>query len=158
MITITHTVPIGDPADGEGPALDPEALWQSLRHKAESPVSYVPSITEASVVERYDDGFLREILLRGKNRYRERVHFEPKNRVVFEQLDDPFLALITNEIGHDADGRPTYTLAVTLSDGGIEKARQDPGFLAGTDMVFFDTARATANSLMLMNSQGNQGA
>lgn len=157
MITITHTVPIGTPKTAGQEALAADKLRGSLRHKAENPVGYVPAITEASVLERYEDGFLREILLRDKDRYRERVYFEADHRVVFEQLDDPFLAEITNEVTYDAEGHASYTLTVTLSEGGMEKARQDPGFLAGTDMAFFDTARATANSLLLTNTKGSHG-
>ena len=145
MIIFTHTVPIGL-FPGES-SLD--QLWTSLVHKAENPVGYVPAITEAKVVERYSDGFLREVVIRGKDRYRERVTPEPNKRVVFDQLDDPLHSLITNEIGQDADGGYIYTLSVTLSQAGIAKAQQDPCFLLASDTIFFDTARASANSLRL---------
>ena len=148
MIMFTHTVPIGLFADESSPNLL-DQLWTSLVHKAENPVGYVPAITEAKVVERYSDGFLREILVRDELRYRERVTLVPRKRVVFDQLDDPLHSLITNELGQGADGGFTYTLRVTLSPAGVARTQQDPGFLVASDTIFYDTARASANTLRL---------
>ncbi|HEX6352824.1 AtaL-like protein [Actinophytocola sp.] len=144
----THTVPIGLFPDENAPDLL-DQLWTILVHKAENPVGYVPAITEAKVIEHYPDGFLREIVVRGKDRYRERVTLVPNRRVVFDQLDDPLHSLITNELGRSADGGYTYTLCVTLSPEGLARAQQEPSFLWASDTIFFDTARASANSLRL---------
>ena len=148
--TIAHTLPIFDAADLTGwqPSLD--ELWENLIHKAENPTRYVPSITEGRVLERHPDGFVREIVLRGRDRFRERVVLEPRRRVVFHQIDDPDLALITNELGEDPAGTPTYTLTVTLSPNGIHRSQHEPGFLDALEAIFFDTARGTVNSLRLM--------
>lgn len=148
MIMFTHTVPIGLFPDESSPNLA-DQLWMSLVHKAENPVGYVPAITEAKVVEHYSDGFLREIVVRGKDCYHERVTLEPNKRVVFHQLDDPLHSLITNEIGQDADGGFTYSLCVTLSPDGLAKVHRDPCFFLSSDTIFFDTARASANTLRL---------
>lgn len=148
MIMFTHTVPIGLFPDESSPNLR-DQLWTSLVHKAENPVGYVPAITEARVVEHYSDGFLREIVVRDKDRYCERVRLEPDRRVVFDQLDDPLHSLITNELGQGADGGYTYTLTVTLSPDGLAKVHRDPCFFQASDTIFFDTARASANTLRL---------
>jgi len=156
-ITISHTLPIFDTADPVAvPHLD--ELWDSLVHKAENPVRYVPSITSAQVLERHPDGFVREIVLRGRDRFRERVVLEPRRRVVFHQIDDPNLALITNEIGIDEAGATTYTLTVTLSPHGVQRSQLEPGFLEATDTIFFDTARGTVNSLRLLATARSEPA
>ncbi len=147
-VTISHTLPICDAQDPEI-SVDLDQLWLSLVHKAENPVPYVPSITAANVTDRRPDGFAREIVLRGKDRFRERVILEPKRRVVFEQLDDPDLAVITNEIAADPAGGMTYTLTVTLSAHGVHRSQQESGYLTACDMIFFDTARGTVNSMRL---------
>ncbi len=155
-ITISHTLHIFEAADPA--AAHPDELWDSLVHKAENPVRYVPSITAARVLERHPDGFVREIVLRGRDRFRERVVLEPRRRVVFHQLDDPDLALITNEIGIDQAGATTYTLTVTMSPNGVHRSRSEPGFLEASDTIFFDTARGTVNSLRLIATGGSEPA
>src|SRR5262249_25448362 len=142
-------LPIFDTAD---PAAVPhlDDLWDYLVHKAENPVRYVPPITAARVLERHPDGFVREIVLRGRDRFRERVVLEPRRRVVFHQPDAPDVALITNEIGIDQAGVTTYTLTVTMSPNGVHRSQLEPGFLEASDTIFFDSARGTVNSLRLI--------
>lgn len=156
MLTYTHSFLVNDPNEPEKPQLDHDRLWQWLRHKAESPVSYIPCITEARVVERYPDGFLREIVLRDMHRVRERVTLEPQRKVVFHQLDNPDLTQITNEIGYDEHGRLTYTLTATLSPEAIEKSQRDSGFIMANELLFYDTARATVNTLRLLAYRINE--
>src|SRR5262245_30872573 len=108
MVVFTYTFPV-NPTDDD-PAIDEGRLWELLAHKAAHPVAFVPSITAAEVVEKYDDGFLRKITLRDDVTVRERVRLEERQRIVFHQLDNPNLVSITNEIGHDGDGRLTFTL------------------------------------------------
>ncbi|GAB3174250.1 hypothetical protein GCM10027059_46170 [Myceligenerans halotolerans] len=148
MVMFQHTVVVND-EEQEYPLLEADRLWEILVHKAANPVSYVPSITAATVLERFDDGFTREIELRGSVTVRERVELEPRRRIVFTQLDNPDLTTITNEIGEDAEGRLTFTFTATLSAAGIERSRRESGFVAENDLLFYDTARATVNTARL---------
>jgi hypothetical protein len=144
MIVVVHTFFVASAEEAR--SVDVDRLWRSLVEKAESPVSYVPSITGARVVERYDDGFLREIELRGRHRFRERVVLEPKQRVVFQQLDDPQISEITNEIRYTEQGEITYTITATLRPETVDRAG---GLLVALDNGFFDAARGSVNTLRM---------
>ncbi|MEV6604913.1 AtaL-like protein [Kutzneria sp. NPDC051319] len=146
MVSFNHTVLV---EESEGVRLSADTFWEILVGKARNPVRYVPSITAARVIEDRGDEFVREIVLRGAFTVRERVRLEPPNRIVFEQLDNPDLAVITNEIGADEAGRLTFTFGAVLSPAGLERSRREPGFIAENDLLFYDTARATVNTTLL---------
>ncbi|WP_019814456.1 AtaL-like protein [Saccharomonospora saliphila] len=149
MVTFSHTVLVNDP-DSTARPIERDLLWTNLLEKAADPVYYVPSITRCAVIERFDDGsFVREIELRHRMTVREHVRPYQSDRIVFEQLNSPVLETITNEIGEDDEGRLTFTLTATLSDKGMEATQHEPGFLMMNDLLFFDTARATVNTLRL---------
>ncbi|MEU8612026.1 AtaL-like protein [Actinoplanes sp. NPDC048791] len=148
MVTFSHTVLVNDER-ADHPEIKIDQLWELLLHKAENPVSYVPSITGAEVIERNGDEFVRRIVLRDAVTVRERVTVEPKRQVIFTQLDNPDLTTITNGIGEDEQGRLTFILTATLSAAGIERSRRESGFIAENDLLFYDTAHATVNSVRL---------
>lgn len=148
MVTFSHTVLVNDP-DSARP-IERDLLWAKLLEKAANPVYYVPSITRCAVLERFDDGsFVREIELRHQMEVREHVYPQKSDRIVFQQLNSPVLETITNEIGEDEQGRLTFTLTATLSNKGMEATQHEPGFLLMNDLLFFDTARATVNTVRL---------
>ncbi|MBT2479525.1 SRPBCC family protein [Streptomyces sp. ISL-94] len=151
MVVFTYTLLVNDPSLPEYPEVQRDELWESLVHKAANPVSYVPSISFAEVLEEFDGGFVRRIALRGDNSVllRERITLEPKRRIVFTQMDNPLLTRITNEIGEDEEGRLTFTFTATLSAAGLERSRQEAGFIAENDLLFYDTAAATVNTVRL---------
>ncbi|HEX5408124.1 MAG TPA: AtaL-like protein [Pseudonocardiaceae bacterium] len=149
MVSFQHTILVNDPDVPAQPTLDATTLWDILVHKAANPVPYVPSITSARVLERADNEFVREIVLRDTATVREQVTLIPRRRIVFTQLDNLDLTTITNEIGEDEQGRVTFTFTATLSAAGIERSRRESGFVAENDLLFYDTARATVNSARL---------
>src|SRR5262245_424871 len=63
MYAISETVPV-NPA-GITPVLSKSQVWQGLVMKAENALPFVPAMESCEIVERYGDGFLREIVLRG---------------------------------------------------------------------------------------------
>jgi hypothetical protein len=148
MVRFTHEVLVND-GPGEHPEIKIDKLWELLLHKAENPVAYVPSITEAEVIERNGDEFVRRIVLRDSVTVRERVHTEAGRRIIFTQLDNPDFTTITNEIGEDEQGRLTFTLTATVSAAGLERSRRESGFIAENDLLFYDTAHATINTVRL---------
>ena len=144
---MTHTFPVPLGSDG-GTTRDEDLkwLWDRLEEKAENPVGYVPSITEARVLERFDGGLVREILVRDRLRYRERVLLRPPLLVVFEQLDDPDVGEIRNELGWADDDTITYTFSAILRHEAVERIG---GLLIGLENAFFDSARGSTNTLLL---------
>jgi hypothetical protein len=148
MVVFTHRVLVND-GHPDHPEIKLDQLWDLLLEKAENPVSYVPSITKAEVIERNGDEFVRRIVLRDEVTVRERVTNEPKRRIVFTQLDNPDLTTIVNEVDEDEQGRLTFTFTATLSPAGIERSRRENGFVAENDLLFYDTAHATVNTVRL---------
>ncbi|GAB2483175.1 hypothetical protein GCM10027063_26620 [Promicromonospora xylanilytica] len=120
-----------------------ERLWDELVRKAENPVPFIPAIIGCTVLERHPDGFLREIVIEGGHRQRERVVLVPPHRVEFEQVTDPLLVRITNEITGDDDAL-SLTLTVELSPEGLAGG---PQLVAGTREYFAGTLRSIVDTL-----------
>jgi hypothetical protein len=149
MMTMSWTVPLVDPGDRAAPPVDRRRLWESLLAKAEEPTGYVPAITQCRVVERYDDGFLREAIRNGEKLV-QRVRPEPERRIVFEHIGDPDVASITNIIGTGADGATTFTIETAFTEQGAARALRDGEFLRSTAEYFTGTIEAIVRVLRTM--------
>jgi hypothetical protein len=98
-----------------------EAMWQGLVSKAEYAVPFVPAMEDCRIIERFDDGFLREIKLRGTV-MRERIVFTPDVEVYFERVDPANGGWITNIMSESHTGLLlTFTFALVF-----------PGVVAGS--------------------------
>jgi hypothetical protein len=107
---------------GETIRISREQMWKGLVMKAEDAVPFVPAMKECRIVQRFEDGFLREVHLRGKV-MRERIVFTPDVEVYFERVDPANGGWITNVISESDRGLLlTFTFALTF-----------PGIAAGTD-------------------------
>lgn len=147
MATLSWTLPVAGP--GEEPFRpDADQIWEGLLHKAEHPSPYVPAVTGCRVLERFSDGFLREITVRDTERVQERVTFEEHERVVFRPVNDPCIEQIVNELGEDDEGMPTLTLRVTLSPAGVSKSEQTRYFLHETQRYFSDALQFIVDGLV----------
>ncbi|WP_324799902.1 SRPBCC family protein [Streptomyces cyaneofuscatus] len=136
MTTLSWTVPMYLPETPSGIQVNNEELWHAMVHKAQDPAKYVPYITGCEVLEEYEDGLLREITYADGRKVRERVVYEPPTRMTFQAHNDPDIAEIVNEIGTDGDGRPTFTLRLTLTGDGQLKGQKDPEFLPHLSKTF----------------------
>ncbi|GGY09751.1 SRPBCC family protein [Streptomyces hiroshimensis] len=138
-----------DRADGTGtgdipgtPSTTREQLWRVLLHKAENPVGYVPAITECRVLERYEDGFLREAR-RGAQLLVQRVTPDAAaGRITFRHADSSDLAVITNQLGEDEDGDLTLTLSITLTEAPSSAVLRENSYLHELDADFAATLDA----------------
>lgn len=146
-LIISHSALINDSAE-DSQKISYDALWETLLRKAEYPVEYVVQIDECRIVERYDDGFLREAVFFGKDIVRERV--TPRRdrwRIDFEVLDDPRFSAVVNELDQDAEGRFRYTVSVVLTERSAKRITEVEGLLTETDAGVLETARQTAETL-----------
>jgi hypothetical protein len=91
--------------------------------KANNALPYVPMMQKCEVVERGDDWLLRDILLNGVS-LREKVTFEPEQRVIFERVQGSELGRIENVIGEDAGGNLTLTFAFGLKKDGVPEGSE----------------------------------
>jgi ketosteroid isomerase-like protein len=86
--------------------------------KANNALPYVPEMKKCDVVETGDGWLIRDILLKDVP-LREKVTFEPEERVIFERTRGSELGRIENVIGQDADGNLTLTFAFSLKKDGV---------------------------------------
>jgi hypothetical protein len=116
--------------DGQDVALSRDQIWQAFEWKAEFPTLFVKPIQEARVLERFDDGILREIVHRDPGAepevLHERVFYLPKQQMTFLRLNGRVLGQIINAI-EEVDGeltvRFTFTLAIEGAPHGGEEER-----------------------------------
>ena len=101
--------------DGAQPRLSQDQVWRGLVMKAEDAVPFVPGMESCTIIERYDDGFLREVVLRG-DRFRERITLTKPVQVHFQRVDTTDHAgWITNVISEGAMGLLlTFTFATNF--------------------------------------------
>lgn len=123
MISVSNAVLV-NPA-GADPVVTRDDVWQGLLLKAEDALPFVPSMTRCEVLERYDDGLLREIEFRGQT-FSERVTFTPKERVRFERVSGPVGGHVLNELsgeGGELALRFTFNLQLPDVEEGSEEER-----------------------------------
>ena len=113
MYTLSVAVDVNPP--GASQRLNQEQVWRGLMMKAENAVLFVPRMQSCTVLERWADGLLREVVNDG-NRFREKITFTPPVEVLFERVDTADNAgWITNVISESEHGLLlTFTFAVNL--------------------------------------------
>ena len=112
MYSVAWTVPVNP--HGAFPVLTREQLWEGLVMKARDAKPFVgAAMEECRVLQDYDDGFLREIVLRGV-RMTERIIFTPMVKVRFERVEaQGFDGWIDNVMSDSEQGlQLTFTFSV----------------------------------------------
>ncbi|MDX5362946.1 MAG: DUF1857 family protein [Pseudazoarcus pumilus] len=78
-----HVVIVNDPQNPLIEDLSREQLWFGLLCRVENPAPFLPGLEACEVLERWQDGLLRELDF-GALRIRDRVTLDPMNSVTFE--------------------------------------------------------------------------
>jgi hypothetical protein len=112
---LSRTVPVNEPGKV---FLSRHDVWTGLMMKARNALPYVPQMQKCEVAEQGKDWLLRDILLNNVP-MRERVSFEPENKVTFDRVAGVELGRIENIIGEDEKGNLTLTFAFGLTKQGI---------------------------------------
>ncbi|MFI1103819.1 SRPBCC family protein [Streptomyces melanogenes] len=105
---------MNQPGDPGQVRLDRQDVWAGLLRKAANAVPFVAGIVECVVVERSENGLVREVVFQSGERVREKVVFEPEWRVAFHRADDRVRWVIHNDIGEDEAGELTLTFRAEL--------------------------------------------
>ena len=101
-------------------------MWQGLVSKAEYAVPFVPAMKDCRILERFENGFFREVELRGEI-VRERITFTPDVEVYFERIEPADTGWITNVLSDSEDGLLltfTFSLVFTGIEPGSDEERQ----------------------------------
>jgi hypothetical protein len=97
---------------GTSPILTKEQLWKGIEQKAEDPRPFVPGMESSQVVERTEDGFIREVVVRGEL-FRERITLIPPVQIRFDRIQGRESGWITNTLSEGPHGLLlTYTIAI----------------------------------------------
>lgn len=115
MYKLSRTVPVNEPSKS---ALSRHDVWAGLMMKANNALPYVPIMSKCEVIERGDGWLIRDILLKDVP-LREKVTFEPEERVIFDRIGGDELGRIENIIGEDEKGNLTLTFSFGLTKQGI---------------------------------------
>lgn len=102
----TDRVPLNPP--GSDVQLTRDDAWRGLMWKAETPMPFVEPIVDCTILERFGDGFLREIMHLTPEGVaepiQERIILDPQKTVTFLRLSGSAIGRIINEIGQDPSG------------------------------------------------------
>jgi len=115
MYKLSRTVPVNEPSK---PLLSRHDVWTGLMLKASNALPYVPIMQKCEVVERGPGWLTRDIIVNNVP-LREKVTFEPEQRVIFERIAGSEPGRIENIIGEDAQGNLTLTFSFELCKEGL---------------------------------------
>ena len=128
MVHASRTIKVNN--DPKELPLTRSLVWRGLVMKAENPLPFVPVISSCKVIERRNDGLVREIVDKGDT-ISEAVTFEPERMVKFERTSGRVLGTILNEIIEDGDGDLALNFTFTLSIEGRRAGSAEETDFAG---------------------------
>ena len=145
MVQASRTIKVND-NPGESP-LDRSQVWRGLVMKAENPLPFVPVISSCEVIDRRDNGLVREIVDKGDT-IRETVTFYPERMVKFERTSGRVLGTILNEIVEDANGDLAlkFTFTLTIENVAVGSA-EEQAFAAQMEDGYLMAVRATLKAM-----------
>jgi len=154
MFTVSRTLDVNDSTATE-PTLTRGHVWRGLVMKAEDAVPFVGAMERCTVVERGEGWLVRDILLRGEE-MRERVTFEPENRVTFERVRSSTMGTILNEIVEDADGvlRLRFTFSLE-ADGVAPGSAEEKHFAERMADSYLDAVNTTLAAIRALVGRGD---
>ncbi len=114
MINVDHTLPINPDKGGGKPILTRDQVWEGLLMKVDDAKTFVPLMTKCDVIQRLENGVVREIIFDGMA-LKERIIFYPKRKVEFLRVGvGDEMGTIWNEILEDDDGELHLRFAFEL--------------------------------------------
>ena len=118
----TDRIPVNPP--GSDVTLTRDDVWRGLMWKAEVPMPFVEPILACTVLERFDDGFLREIMHQTPSGVpepiQERIILDPQRTVTFLRLSGSTVGRIINAIVEDPGGELFLQFHFVLGLVGVE--------------------------------------
>lgn len=154
MQTSDDSIPVNDASRPDVPVLTRHQVWQGLLLKAEDATRFVPLITYCKVLERSENGLLREVNF-GPGRMRERVTFFPEERVRFEQLDGPLQGgWIDNLIEEDDAGALRLRFVFSAPRGGGPGGPGGPGGRSGINATYRQALESTLATVRRLVQDG----
>jgi hypothetical protein len=147
-----------NPAGGDV-RLDRDDVWRGLMWKAEVPMPFVVPIVACEILERFDDGFLREIQHLTPSGVpepiQERIILDPKKTVTFLRLTGSAVGRIINEIIEDPSGELFLQFHFILSLTGVpHRSPAEDEYRAGFAVGYLSAVDTTLEALREMQRTG----
>lgn len=118
-------------------------VWTGLVMKAHNALPYVPQMRKCEVLEQGSGWLTRDILLNDVP-LRERVSFEPEQRVIFERIGGSEPGRIENVIGEDSSGHLTLTFSFSLRKERLEEnSKAERDHFAPMEQAYLGAVAAT---------------
>ncbi len=138
---------------GVKPALTLGEVWRGLEIKAEDPVPFVPGMESCKIVHRTDDGFVREVVVRGQI-FHEALTFTPPVQIRYKRLKGDDSGWIMNTLSEGPTGfLLTYTIALSFT--GVWPGTEDEKTKG--DEVLFNYANALRQTVEAIRARVVEG-
>lgn len=116
----TDQLPVPPGADLQ---LTRDDVWRGLVWKAEVPMAFAVQIVDCVILQRFDDGFLREIQSLTPTgeveRAQERIIMAPQESMTFLRLSGSSVGRVVNEIGERPSGELFMQFHFILAVAGL---------------------------------------
>lgn len=117
MLYVVKEVSVNTGRAQGDPVLTRSQVWDGLKWKANNALAFVAAMSKCEVIERTENGLVRDIEVRGQPA-RERITFYPEKKVAFLRLSGLADGFIVNEILDGTEGGPETTFQLCLATGG----------------------------------------
>jgi Domain of unknown function (DUF1857) len=145
MVHASRTIKVND--DPRETPLPRSLVWRGLVMKAENPLPFVPVISSCKILERRNDGLVREIVDKG-DAITEIVTFHPERVVKFERTSGRVLGTILNEIVEDQGGDLALKFTFTLSIEGVAPgSAEEEQFASQMEAGYLMAVQATLKAM-----------
>ncbi len=151
MYAISVSMEVNPP--GVKPVLTLGEVWRGLEIKAEDPVAFVPGMESCKIVNRTNDGFVREVVVRGKT-FQEALTFTPPVQIRYKRLKSEDSGWIMNTLSEGPTGfLLTYTIALSFTGvwPGTEEEKKKG------EEVLFNYANALRQTIELLRARAAEG-
>ena len=153
----TDRVPVNPP--GSDVRLSRDDVWRGLMWKAEVPMPFVEPIVACTILERFDDGLLREISHQPPSGVpeliQERIILDPQHTVTFLRLSGSTPGRIINEIVEEANGELSLQFHFTLGlAGAAHRSAEEEEYRVGFARGYLSAVDTTLAALREMVRTG----
>ena len=155
MIDVDRSVAVNRDREPGDPVLSAADIWRGLVMKAEDPVPFVKPITACKILERTENGLLREIVHNGET-MRERITYDAGRSMTFVRETGTERGTITNEIVDDPTDGLVLRFAFRLEVEGIKPgSREEKAFAADMENKYLTGVKTTVMQIRKLVREGS---
>ena len=154
MIDVAKSVPVNRDLEPGEPVLSAPDIWRGLVMKAEDPVPFVKPITACTIIERTENGLVREIVHKGET-MRERITYDVGRSVTFVRETGAERGTIINEIVDDPTDGLLLRFAFKLEVEGMKPGSpEEKAFARNMENDYVPAVKATIMQIRKLMREG----